>query len=651
MTTTRSGRLAAALLFVAVLTLGAAALSACGSGDDTAASSSPTAAVAGPVTVTDDSGVEVTLDAPAEAIVSLAPANTEIAFAVGAGDKMVAGTSYDDYPEEAKALPKIGDFANPNVEKIASYSPDLVLAAGGIQADLRSKLEGLGMTVYVVDPKTYEGAIATIENVGKLAGTEDGAAAVTAAMTAAREEVQDAVGDLPAATTFLEIYGKPLMTAGADTFIDDMITIAGGENIGATAGSGFPNFSTEVLVQTDPQVYIADSGSMSDPGDIDHPRRLRRAHGRQGRQGLRHRRQHHRPAGPASGRGAHAACRDDPSGGFDGRMTRLARTGVRPGILLAGGILVVCLVLALALGPAPLSVGRIWRLLLAGPVQGDLDNAIFWQIRMPRVLVASLVGAALAVAGVILQDLFLNPLTDPYVTGVSSGAALGATIGIVLHLSNLPWTTVLAIVGGLGTLVVVWMAARRRGRIDVFVLLLAGVTIAYLASAVVTVLMIKANEDMTAIIYWLMGSFSGRGWPDVRIALVTLPFMIAPLFFTREMDILLQGEKRALELGVEVERTKRMLLVTAGVLTALAVSVSGIIGFVGLVVPHIVRLLVGPGHRGLLPVSLLAGASMMVVADLLSRTVMSPNEIPVGVVTTFVGAPLFVYLLRRGRRV
>ena len=124
-------------------------------------------------------------------------------------------------------------------------------------------------------------------------------------------------------------------------------------------------------------------------------------------------------------------------------------------------------------------------------------------------LVACLVGAALAVAGVILQDLFLNPLTDPYVTGVSSGAALGATIGIVLHFSSLSWTTVLAIVGGLGTLVLVWMAARRRGRIDIFVLLLAGVTISYLASAVVTVLMIKANEDMNAIIFWLMGSFSG----------------------------------------------------------------------------------------------------------------------------------------------
>jgi iron complex transport system permease protein len=331
-------------------------------------------------------------------------------------------------------------------------------------------------------------------------------------------------------------------------------------------------------------------------------------------------------------------------------MTRRARTGTWPGILLAGGILAVCLALGLALGPVSLSLSQLWHLVTAGPVQGDLESAIFWEIRMPRVLVAALVGAALAVAGVILQDLFLNPLTDPYVTGVSSGAALGATIGIVLHFANLSVTTLLAIVGGLGTLVIVWMAARRRGRIDVFVLLLAGVTISYLAAAAVTVLMIKANEDMTAIIYWLMGSFSGRGWPDVRIALITVPFMIAPLFFTREMDILLQGEKRALELGVEVERTKRLLLVTAGVLTALAVSVSGIIAFVGLVVPHIVRLLIGPGHRGLLPISMLAGASLMVLADLLSRMVISPNEIPVGVVTTFIGAPLFVYLLRRGRR-
>jgi iron complex transport system substrate-binding protein len=268
MTTTRIGRLTAALLLIAVLATGLVALSACGSGSESTASSSPSAVAAGPITVTDDAGVEVTLDQPAARIVSLAPANTEIAYAIGAGDKMVAGTSYDDYPEEATSLPKVGDFANPNVEKIASYDPELVLAAGGIQNKLRSKLEDLGMTVYVVDPTTYDGTIATIQNVGKLAGADEGTAAVVDEMTAAKEEVQAKVSGLAAATTFLEIYSKPLMTAGADTFIDDMITIAGGENIGAQAGSGFPSFSTEVLAKDDPQVYIADSGSMSEPGEI-----------------------------------------------------------------------------------------------------------------------------------------------------------------------------------------------------------------------------------------------------------------------------------------------------------------------------------------------------------------------------------------------
>jgi iron complex transport system substrate-binding protein len=267
MSTTRMSRLTAVLLLVAVLALGAVAVAACGSSDDTAAAGSPSAA-AGPIAVTDDSGAQVTLDTPAGRIVSLAPANTEIAFAIGAGDKMVAGTSYDDYPEEAKALPKIGDFANPNVEKIASFQPDLVLATGGIQDKLRTKLEDLGMTVYVVDPKTYEGTIATIENIGKLAGSDAGAQQVADAMTATQQKVQAAVADLPTKTVFLEIYSEPLMTAGTDTFINDMIGIAGGENIGAQAGSGFPNFSTEVLVKDDPQVYIADSGSMSKPGDI-----------------------------------------------------------------------------------------------------------------------------------------------------------------------------------------------------------------------------------------------------------------------------------------------------------------------------------------------------------------------------------------------
>lgn len=266
----RFGRLSAALVLLLVLAVGLLALAACGSGSAGSASTgSPAASAAsGPITVTDDAGNQVTLDKPAERIVSLAPANTEIAFAIGAGDKLVAGTTYDDYPAQAKSLPKVGDFNAPNIEKTASYSPDLVLAAAGIQDKLRSKLEALGMKVYVVDPTTYDGTVQTIENVGKLAGSEAGAAQVAGDMTAAKQTVQAAVGDLPRKTTFLEIYSEPLMTAGSGTFIDDMIGIAGGDNIGNQAGSGFPNFSTEVLVKDDPQVYIADSGSMSKPGDI-----------------------------------------------------------------------------------------------------------------------------------------------------------------------------------------------------------------------------------------------------------------------------------------------------------------------------------------------------------------------------------------------
>jgi iron complex transport system substrate-binding protein len=266
MTTVRIRRVTAAFLLTALLVLSIIALSACGAGDDTASpSASPSA---GPITVTDDSGATVTLAQPATRIVSLAPANTEIAYAIGAGDKMVAGTSYDDYPEEAKSLPKIGDFANPSVEKIASFQPDLILAAGGIQDGLRSKFEKLGVQVYVVDPTTYEGVMASITEVGQLAGTSEEAQQVVDTMKQAQADVQGKVGSLDKATTFLEIYSEPLMTAGSGTFIDNMITIAGGENIGAEAGRGFPNFSTEVLVQKDPVVYIADSGSMSKPGDI-----------------------------------------------------------------------------------------------------------------------------------------------------------------------------------------------------------------------------------------------------------------------------------------------------------------------------------------------------------------------------------------------
>jgi iron complex transport system permease protein len=330
-------------------------------------------------------------------------------------------------------------------------------------------------------------------------------------------------------------------------------------------------------------------------------------------------------------------------------VTGLAQKRTWIGAAVVVALFLVCLVLSLSLGPASLSPGEVLHYVVSGPEHGDAGSTIFWEIRMPRVVLAFLVGAMLAGAGVILQDLFLNPLTDPYVTGVSSGAALGATIAIFVGLTAALWLTGFALIGGFVTLAFVWSAARRRGRLDVYVLLLAGVSVSYLATAIISILMIRSGDDLSAIVYWLMGSFSGRGWGEVRIALFALPFMAVPLFFTDEMNILLQGEKRALELGVEVERTKAILMVTAATLTAIGVSVSGVVGFVGLVIPHVVRLLVGPNHRRLVPFSLMLGAALLGIADLLSRTMLEPSEIPVGVVTTLFGAPVFIYLLRRGR--
>jgi iron complex transport system substrate-binding protein len=264
---TRLRAVTAAVALTALL-LALAVLAACGSASGTSSSASPAAAATGPVTVTDDSGHQVTLATPAARVVSLAPANTEIAFALGAGGKLVAGTTYDDYPAAAKALPKIGDFQSPSVEKIVSFQPDLVLAAGGIQAGLRTKLENYGIKVFVVDPSTLDGVYTDLTALGKLLGVSDKATTVVAAMKQRADAVEQKVAGLSRPTVFVEIYSKPLMTAGKATFIDNLVTLAGGTNIGDAAGSGFPSFSSEVLFKDDPDVYVATTGSMASPVQI-----------------------------------------------------------------------------------------------------------------------------------------------------------------------------------------------------------------------------------------------------------------------------------------------------------------------------------------------------------------------------------------------
>lgn len=302
---------------------------------------------------------------------------------------------------------------------------------------------------------------------------------------------------------------------------------------------------------------------------------------------------------------------------------------------------------SVSFGPANISMKEIGKVLIQREMEGNPASVIFWQIRMPRVLLAFIVGASLSIAGAILQGLFLNPLADPYVTGVSSGAALGATVAFFFNLSPIPWLSFFALAGGFFTLLFVYSLAKRRGFVSVYVLLLAGVAVSSFFSALVSVLMVKSGRDLHALVYWLLGSFSGRGWTELKISLIVLPFLFIPFFFIDELNILLQGEERALELGVEVEKVKKILFFIASFLTAVAVSASGVIGFIGLVVPHLSRLLLGPDHKKVLFLSLFLGASLMGLSDLLARVAFAPSEMPVGVVTSFFGAPFFLYLLKK----
>lgn len=326
--------------------------------------------------------------------------------------------------------------------------------------------------------------------------------------------------------------------------------------------------------------------------------------------------------------------------------------------------LVICAGLAWGLlqGPAEVPPGVVVRALLAsaGLVDpGGVDPvhaAIVGSIRAPRALLAALVGAALALAGAQLQGLFRNPLASPDLLGISSGAAIGAVLAIVsgLALRSLYYTPLCALLGAFAALVVVERLGRRGRETDVATLLLAGVALSALLAAVNAFLVTRAFDDYEVarnVTFWLMGGLVDRDWTHVLVVLPGLALGVGlGLHTARDLDLILEGEEVAQSLGVDVERTKLLLLVSSSLLTASAVAVSGVVGFAGLVVPHLLRLVLGPSHRVLLPLSLLGGAAFLLLADGVARTALAPEELSLGVVTAFVGAPFFLFLLRRHRR-
>lgn len=325
---------------------------------------------------------------------------------------------------------------------------------------------------------------------------------------------------------------------------------------------------------------------------------------------------------------------------------------MRPLARLLGlaAVLLAALVLAVRIGAAPLTVREV----LDG-VRGAGEPstvAIVRSLRLPRALLAALVGGALAAAGAAFQALLRNPLAEPYVLGVSGGAAVGAVATVVFAgaLSTGATVAATAFAGAVLAILLVFRIARSVGpTLDTRVLLLAGVVVgAFFNAVILLVLTFADTESFRTALFWMMGSFSGATWRSLAVLAATaLPALLLLFSLGRALNLLAVGEETAAYLGVRVERTKALAYGVASLLTAAAVAASGVIGFVGLVVPHVARMLWGGDHRFLLPASVLMGAAFLVLADALARTAARPTELPIGVVTAFVGVPFFLYLLRR----
>ncbi len=323
-------------------------------------------------------------------------------------------------------------------------------------------------------------------------------------------------------------------------------------------------------------------------------------------------------------------------------------------------LLIATVAISLATGPSALSPAKAMRI-LAGAVPGlgglapeasTTERAIVLDIRLPRLILALLVGAALAVAGAVMQSFFQNPMAAPSILGVSAGATLGATAAIMLGLNLGVWglspVPVAAFIGALAVCAAVYLLSRRGGRTPVTLLLLTGIALGSLASALSSFLLIRGQQgDLDMVIIWMMGSIANRGWPEVQMI---LPYVLAAsaivYLYSRELNVLLLGDEQAYYLGVPVERVKLILLVLASLLAAAAVAVTGTIGFIGLIVPHLIRLLAGPDHRTLLPLCFLAGGVVLGLSDIVASLA---GEVPIGIVTSLLGAPFFLYLLHRTR--
>lgn len=302
----------------------------------------------------------------------------------------------------------------------------------------------------------------------------------------------------------------------------------------------------------------------------------------------------------------------------------------------------VSILLALSVGPSFISIFAM----------SETDRIILLYLRLPRVLSAFFVGGGLALAGAIFQGLFRNPIADSYLLGVSSGASLGAAAAIVFRfaspLASFGAVSFFAFVGALAALALVFYFGRRHDGVSIFRLLLAGLGVGLFLSSLVAILMLAAGEELKALIFFFLGGFSSSSWDTAWISLACIPLaVLAACYFAAELNVLLLGDETAESSGVRPRRLQLIYAVVAALLTSISVSVAGLIGFVGLIVPHMIRLRAGADHRTLFPLAFFIGGLFLVLCDTAARTLIAPAELPVGIVTSLVGVPIFLYLIRK----
>jgi len=329
-------------------------------------------------------------------------------------------------------------------------------------------------------------------------------------------------------------------------------------------------------------------------------------------------------------------------------------------IALLAAILGGAIVISTAMGYIQLPAMDVIKIIMA-KISGRLSliegmdklfPVVVFEVRLPRILSAAIVGAGLAISGVVFQGILLNPLADPYTLGVSAGAAFGASLAILLNIGFMGTASVplFAFIGAIATLFFVMYLSASGGGVSSTNLILSGIIVAAILSAGISFLKYIADEQVAVIIFWLMGSFGSKTWTDVGLTFIFVGFgFVIFMFFARDLNLMSLGDRMASSLGVDTKKVTLTLLVTASMVAAICVSVSGIIGFVGLLIPHMMRLLTGPDNRRLIPISFLAGAILLLAADTVTRAVL-PAEIPIGVLTALIGGPFFCYIFRKQQK-